>query len=149
LKKEIEKIAWVFHRTLREMPKDGAEAAFRHFPLGSCGAATEMLAFYILNTIQVRCEKVCGIRSIKIEGSEEYKINSHAWLDCCGLIVDITATQFEDYRGKEVFVDQNSAWHDEWSIDSKIEFDLGSLGGWAGDWANAYRLCEQKLANSR
>lgn len=77
--------------------------SLRNFPIGSCGDTSEMLGQYLsdsgLGTWSYRC------------GIERDLFVSHAWVERCGLIVDITADQFADIS-ERVIVTTDRTWHD-------------------------------------
>lgn len=88
------------------------------FPLGACLDASLMLADYLEH---------CGLGEWTcVAGERPYKPampQSHAWLERDGLIVDITADQFNDCPGPAVWVTRDRGWHAQFG---KIE-DRGRL----------------------
>ena len=84
---------------------------FKDFPKGCCGDATAMLGSYL---------KENGFGSFLFISSEFFLTKegvpqnpSHAWLNRGELIVDITASQFDDEL-EDVIVSDNSEWHKKW-----------------------------------
>lgn len=78
----------------------------RDFPHGCCGTISELLGEH-LNSLDIgEFIYVCG----------EKDGGSHAWLEVYGLVVDITADQFEGRPA--VYVDAKDAWYGEWEVDS-------------------------------
>ncbi|MCX9133415.1 hypothetical protein OKS68_13130 [Aeromonas veronii] len=73
---------------------------FRKFPLGACGAISDILAEYLYKQ---------GIQEIEYV-SGEHRQNSHAWLEIAGYIIDITADQFPDCN-EPVIVTDDHTWH--------------------------------------
>lgn len=67
---------------------------------------------------------VTGLRGAHLE-------KSHVWLERHGLIVDITADQFECEIKESVIVTDNSSWHEGWQ--QQIQ-DLGELGSSGIEW---------------
>lgn len=79
----------------------------RGFPHGCCGTISELLGEH-LNSLDIgEFYYVCGDK----DGG------SHAWLEVYGLVVDITADQFEGRP--PVFVGVKDAWYAEWEEDTK------------------------------
>lgn len=54
---------------------------------GMCFDASEALS---------RCLNKAGIKAKTVEG--EYRIWPHAWVESCGYVIDVTATQFSEIR---------------------------------------------------
>ncbi len=73
---------------------------FRKFPLGTCGAISDILAEYLYKQ---------GIQEIEYV-SGKHRQNSHAWLEIAGYIIDITADQFPDCN-EPVIVTDDHTWH--------------------------------------
>lgn len=77
------------------------------FPSGCCGITSELLGDY-LNSMGVGTfEYVWG----ELEGA------SHAWLECDGVIVDITSDQFEGRPS--IYIGTPDAWYLEWEESSR------------------------------
>lgn len=74
----------------------------RDFPHGCCGAISELLGEH-LNSLDIgEFYYICGDKDD----------DSHAWLEVYGLVVDITADQFEGRSA--VYVGVKDAWYAEW-----------------------------------
>lgn len=78
------------------------------FPRGTCGDACLILGAALQDQELGDFRYVCGLTH-KDGGNE-----SHAWLVGEGLIIDITADQFEDGM-PAIFVGETSDWHDRWA----------------------------------
>lgn len=52
---------------------------------------------------------------------------SHAWLEQSGLIIDITADQFDEV-GDSVLVTRNSVWHSSWTQTHRRVADFRAAG---------------------
>ena len=78
------------------------------FPCGACGDACLILGAALQDQKLGDFRYVCGLTH-KDDGNE-----SHAWLVGEGLIIDITADQFEDGM-PAVYVDAGSDWHERWT----------------------------------
>lgn len=79
----------------------------RDFPHGCCGTISELLGEHLNSLDIVEFYYVCGNK----DGG------SHAWLEVYGLVVDITADQFEGRPA--VYVGVKDAWYAEWEEDTK------------------------------
>lgn len=86
-------------------PRDDIHA-FRDFPRGSCGDASILLGEYLHQTGHGDWEYVTGERL-----SDFY---THAWLEQDGLILDITADQF-DGVDEPVIITHAPRWHRQFS----------------------------------
>ena len=97
IRNEVER----FHNaTLASFEQLGIQ--FENYPAGSCGAASELLAEYLHS-------KGFGIFSYVSVGNNG---SSHAWLEQDGLIIDITAGQFEG--SSEAFrVTKETGWYEK------------------------------------
>lgn len=85
---------------LRSGPATSRLATLREFPRGACSDASLLLAKYL----QVN---ECGLSHYVLG---ERRGLRHVWLQLHGLVVDITADQFED-QDAGVIVSSDSAWH--------------------------------------
>jgi hypothetical protein len=79
---------------------------FRSFPKDTCRHASELLAEYLLEN---------GLTDVYIvlngyrDGDSD---KSHAWVEVGSVIVDITASQFDDVS-EDVIINEDHAWHDQ------------------------------------
>jgi|CEGC01.1.fsa_nt_gi hypothetical protein len=87
--------------------------ASESFPRGNCGEMSWMLGAYLHDQGLGAFEYICGERGLAIEGTW----SSHAWLCSDGIIVDITADQFDDVDDP-VIVTEASKWHEQFSTES-------------------------------
>lgn len=102
-------------RRFRRAIEDGSPLAhdivFERFPTGSCGDAALLLSRFLREHGARDIRYVLGKRRVGDDWG------SHAWLTVDGLIVDITADQFEEVE-VPVIVAATSAWHTSgWEID--------------------------------
>jgi hypothetical protein len=86
---------------LGRLPKDVCS----RFPAGCCGIVSEVLAEAIRRQFGISGVYVCGTRY------DDGRHNSHAWLEVDGLIIDITADQFDR---PPVIVTTDRTWHSTW-----------------------------------
>lgn len=103
LKDEIFKHAQIFRDALENCKSKLTHISFENFPRGSCGDTSVLLGTYL-------SEKGLGDFNYISGGKKIGKWSSHAWLEQNGLIIDITADQFED-QDLKVIVVRNSNWH--------------------------------------
>lgn len=88
-----------------QSPRDDIHA-FQNFPSGSCGDASILLGEYLHQTGHGDWEYVTGERV--------RDLYSHAWIEQDGLIVDITADQFDDVD-QPVIVTRDPSWHGQFA----------------------------------
>jgi hypothetical protein len=89
-----------FRAAIEVTSRPNLPITFENFPRGSCGDAILLLAKFLE-------ENECGSFHYVLGEREE---RSHAWLEQCDLIVDITGDQFADMP-HPVFVKRRSRWH--------------------------------------
>ena len=116
---------------------------FKFFPKGSCGAVSEMFGKHLLDNH--------GIDSVYVSARSTSNV-SHAWIECLGLIIDLTGDQFVDYPLPPVFVSPDQQWHArlwsggrERSSVSKILRENAAQCHWA--WGTAYRHLAMALGD--
>jgi len=107
-------------RGFLEKPIARATVAFRVFPAGGCGNASEMLGVWL---------KECGIDGAECVAGDRGDM-SHAWLEVGDLVVDITSDQFEDGLGS-VYVGRRGLFHESF-VDQRrytpsVPLSLGDL----------------------
>lgn len=103
---------------------DTGLVAFKNFPHGACGDASELLAEYFRD---------CGL------GSWRYRMGmgrdgslTHAWIEREGVLADITADQFPELEPPgPVVVGADWAWHDRHFTSTPGE-RLAGLSFWDG-----------------
>lgn len=92
---------------LESLTPEELPIGLKSFPRGACGDACLILGAALRDGGLGNFRYVCGLTH-KDGGNE-----SHAWLVGEGLIVDITADQFEDGM-PAVYVETGSNWHERW-----------------------------------
>ena len=100
IKKEVVKARRIFEQHHDYISK----TYFGGFPTGSCGCSADILAEYFISKGAKNIEYVYGER----DGG------SHGWLELDGLIIDITADQFEDGI-ESIFISYNRDFHEQFS----------------------------------
>jgi hypothetical protein len=83
---------------------------FQRFPHGSCGDSSRTLAKFLESHGVTGVEYVLGGSVSHPQG-----LPTHAWLEIGGIIVDITADQFEWYPGPAVIVGRDRTWHSQFA----------------------------------
>lgn len=108
LKVSLNQLACRFRTAVENVMKTAwVPEHLRDFPHGCCGTISELLGEH-LNGLDIgEFYYVCGDK----DGG------SHAWLEVYGLVVDITADQFEGRPA--VYVGVKDAWYAEWEEDTK------------------------------
>ena len=86
---ELKKHVSDFRGALNRLDWFSMPGNFRKFPLGTCGAISDILAEHLYKQGIQEIEYVSGV-------SDQHRQNSHAWLEIAGYIIDITADQFLD-----------------------------------------------------
>ncbi|PHQ34812.1 hypothetical protein [Rhodopirellula bahusiensis] len=74
------------------------------FPQGACGDGSTLLGLYLEESLGVDVEYVAGVKGVQ----------HHAWIEHDGLIIDISADQFEGMDS--VIVQPVSQWHQDFNI---------------------------------
>ena len=104
----VREIAVAARRAIEASPRlsvegEFADSWFDAFPLGCCSDACLLVA---------EIYRAHGFAVALAHGQRGS--GSHVWLLVDGVIVDLTADQFEDAGLPAVFVAESSAWHDAW-----------------------------------
>ena len=107
----IRSSAAAFRRALEMIPRTDRGVSLADFPQGSCSDAADLLGTYLRERRLGEFEYVSGERQYRDEPSRR---RSHAWLEQRGLIIDITADQFEEVDDP-VIVTRDSSWHRSWT----------------------------------
>ena len=79
-----------------EKVKSDLGIPFDSFPHGACGDSSILLGTYLYTKTGVTFDYYSGERMNHDKNGK----SSHAWLQCEGLIVDITGDQFDDFQEK-------------------------------------------------
>lgn len=94
------------------------------YPRGCCGDASNLLAKYFRDN-GIECEYVWGMCGQQ----------SHAWLECDNLIVDITADQFDEIK-EEILITAYKSWHRKFKGQSRSDGDFLKFGSYNRDRLN-------------
>lgn len=122
-----------FRTALEIFPKKGLLLPFDDFPFGTCGDASLLLAKYFEN---------CGLGNFRyISGTirENGSFQSHAWLEKDGLIIDITADQFEEFDEPVIIEHGENSWYRRFESEEEVS-DFNLHTDWSrGALASVYR----------
>ncbi|MDY0190692.1 MAG: hypothetical protein RBR22_08165 [Desulfuromonas sp.] len=112
--------------------------SFEHFPAGACGDTSLFLGAYLK---ELGCGDFCYM-------SGDLDECTHAWLEGAGLIIDITADQFNDFPQK-VFVAEESKFHGGFkNIDSDSESVDLLLTGTGDSLFHSYKFIRSFLMHT-
>jgi hypothetical protein len=100
LEDALRRIATRIREIILATPPDKRPERLATFPHGSCGDTAMIMGTYLIRKGHAKAEYVVGV-----DGQ-----HSHAWLECDGIIIDITADQFED-EIVPVLVTRDRTWH--------------------------------------
>lgn len=128
----LKKIASDFRFALESLTPPISPIGLTTFPHGACGDASLLLGAYLVDRGIQGFEYICGNRGSHSEGSW----TSHAWLHRDGLIIDLTADQFDDGPGP-VLVVQDSDWHRTFDWGEPCPADFRELHGIGTDELHA------------
>lgn len=96
-----------FRKAMERTDLENMAIGFRMFPRGACSDTSLLLGTALKDHGLGAFRYVCASKS---EGGT---FESHAWLRADGLIVDITADQFNDGM-PPVFVGKDTGWYGQW-----------------------------------
>jgi hypothetical protein len=109
-------IACAFREQLSRL-KDLGElpVGMEHFPAGCCGVVSEMLGDYLRTHHGLDVEYVWG----------DNDWGDHAWLECEGVVIDITSDQFQNRP--PVFFAAKDSWYTSWEEALRVPVSSGCL----------------------
>ena len=118
---QVFEIAKAFREAIISVPKNEFRTSLSctEFPHGCCDDASQLLAAFLSDKGFDGSVRVHGIH-----GGNEGELRTHVWLSYSGLIIDITADQFEDYNEHPILVSLKSKFHDSFEIESKEPADF-------------------------
>jgi len=115
-KNKLIQLATSFRTAIMESDPKVLIITLRNFPRGACGDATLLLAKYLEENKCNHFEYICG--------KKEHQ--THAWLERDGLIIDITADQFNN-QNSPVIVSKDHTWHLQFEVESRRIADFVAL----------------------
>lgn len=86
---------------------DQLPSHLKNFPRGCCGVVSELLGDYLSLQLGLEVNYVCG----------EKDGGSHAWIECDGVVIDITSDQFEGRP--PVYIAAGDSWYSSWQEESR------------------------------
>lgn len=107
---ELRRLATKFRAALLACDKNALYITLQQFPCGACGDASYLLARYF-------ADQGCGEFEYVL-GERRPDFHSHAWLEKDGLIIDITADQFEG-MDTPVLVTSDHSWHHQFDEEDR------------------------------
>jgi hypothetical protein len=122
----VRSLATAFRNAIEDCDRASLGVGFAHFPEGSCDDTALLLGAFLIENHEAPFTDVYG------EWGAAESFGTHAWIERNGLIVDITADQFDDID-ERVIVTTVSAWHDARRAYARGRAD--------------YRLCPRAWAN--
>ncbi|KEO84103.1 hypothetical protein EL26_06465 [Tumebacillus flagellatus] len=129
---ELVKLASRFRRMMQKCDPSGIPQipALANFPRGTCGDSSDLLAKYLIDHGFANVSYVYGMNGRQ----------SHAWIECDGWIVDITADQFSEIDFP-VIVTKNRGFHDRFKGQKKSSGDFERYDEWTvARLREAYRI---------
>jgi len=111
---ELREMAAKFRAAILACDKSKPFITLQSFPNGACGDASYLLAKYFE-------EKGCG-QFEYVWGMRRSNSHSHAWLEQNGIIVDITADQF-DGIDNPVLITMDRTWHAQFEEEDRHTAD--------------------------
>ena len=102
----LRQLASQFRRAVGECSAGELPVGLQHFPRGACGDACLLLGEYLKDQGISGVEYVSGSMPVP-----PHRVQTHAWLEVGGFIVDITADQFGDGQ-PPVVVTTDTRWYE-------------------------------------
>ncbi|EGQ9441053.1 hypothetical protein F1K75_18490 [Vibrio cholerae] len=93
------------------------------FPGGCCGDTSQLLGLFLKQNYDKDCTYISA------RGLGNNRDQSHAWLQCDGYIIDITADQFNSigYNLDKVIISESSEFHENFSRVEKFKLNVDKL----------------------
>ena len=80
-----------FRKAIEKAKNSENSEFFRKFPTGQCGYTCDLLSEYLHENGYTEISYVCG----SYYGKSFDELQSHAWLEVNGIVIDITSDQFK------------------------------------------------------
>lgn len=106
---ELRRAALAFREGLRSTDRQHLSVGLREFPVGSCGDVVLILGAYLADAGFGQFQYVWGQRGTAEAGTW----CTHAWLEQRGVVVDITADQFQEVD-EPIVATTTTDWHAQW-----------------------------------
>lgn len=105
--KQIQNLTSLFRMAIDSCMGSLRADSLANFPHGSCGDVSSLLGMYLEQVLNVDVECVAGVKGVQ----------RHTWIECNGVIVDITSDQF---AGIDMVIGApNSEWHEKFSVQTR------------------------------
>lgn len=98
----LTQLAKAFKKAFDDSDLSQAPGFLQNFPSGCCSWATIFIGHYL--------KYECGLSLKRIHSARRINGDQHEWLIVNGIIIDITADQFDD-APSPVIVETDSEWH--------------------------------------
>jgi hypothetical protein len=108
--RNLRELVKLFRSALEKCDRNKLPIGLQGFPRGACGDASLLLAKYLEENGEVGLTYVMG----------QNNAQTHGWLELDGIIVDITADQFDGVD--DLVVANESTWHLQFEGQSKRAF---------------------------
>jgi hypothetical protein len=129
-----------FRAALDHLDRESLSVGLQQFPLGACGDSSLLLGRALIERGLGEFRYICG------HNQAGGNFESHAWLASHGIIVDITADQFNEGM-PPVFVGKDPGWYRKWS--NRTDLGAGDYRLWnegsAGELGRSYKLITDRL----
>jgi hypothetical protein len=102
----VRSLATAFRNAIEKCERSKLPASFGQFPHGSCGDTVLLLGAFFIDKLGVTFGHVYGEWGTSVED-----FATHAWIERNGVVIDITADQFNEID-ERVIVRRKSDWHD-------------------------------------
>lgn len=99
-----------------------------------------MLAYFL----RTRRNTVASL--VNAERSGAATVQTHAWLELAGDVIDITADQFATWDGAAPYVGPRTPWHAQWDVVSCRPFTSCDTTQMLATWLYQYELTLAALA---
>jgi len=114
LEARLRKIGKRIREIIEVTPQNKRTGHMEAFPRGACGDCSLIIGTYLLKNGFQNVEYVVGV-----DDGEQ----SHAWLECDGVIVDITADQF-GAGIQPIIVTKDKSWHSKFKGQKRESCDF-------------------------
>jgi hypothetical protein len=111
----VTQLADRFVNSIVRLGQNNLLSTLRTFPLGACGDVTLLFARHLYQNGFSLPECVDGERD---DGQ------THAWIECDGLIIDLAAGQFPD-APERVIITRDRSWHAQFKEQRRHPADIG------------------------
>lgn len=137
-RQKLAQLAGDFRTALLSCKMDKLLISLKGFPLGACGDASYLLAKYLESN-------GCGPFEY-VQGKRDIDGYTHAWLEINGVIVDITADQF-DGQENTVLVITDRSWHTQFKETERDDADFEKFDNYTVSNLNrSYEIIMEELS---